>query len=206
MFEMMASFVLGDHLSGETFDPPLGPPGYMRMLNAHRRPFPTNDGYLCVMIYTDRHWRAFFLELGREAEFEQDPRYASMTTRSQHIAALYEELGDLLRTQTTAHWLALFERADVPAMPLHTMQSLIEDAHLAETGFFGRERHPSEGLLRQMRYPSTWSVSQPSPARPAPRLGEHSVEVLREIGYDEAKIAALLGARVTATATDEDRH
>ena len=66
MFEMMASFVLADHMAGQTFDPPLGPMGYGRMLTPDRRPYPTKDGYLCVMIYTDRHWRAFFAALGRE--------------------------------------------------------------------------------------------------------------------------------------------
>ncbi len=202
MFEMMASFVLGDHLMGETFEPALGAPGYARMLNPHRRPFPTRDGHLCAMIYTDRHWRSFFRALGREREFDADPRYASMTTRTRHIAELYEELGELLRTRTTDEWMAIFERADVPAMPLATLRTLLDDAHLARTGFFGHEAHPSEGALRSMRYPSAWSVSQPSPTRHAPRLGEHSLEVLRELGYDETRIASLLASGATCQAGD----
>ncbi len=59
MFEMMASFVLSDHMSGQTFAPEIGAAGYQRMLNPDRRPYPTKDGYICVMIYTDRHWQAF---------------------------------------------------------------------------------------------------------------------------------------------------
>ena len=191
MFEMMASFVLGDHLAGAAFEPPLGPAGYVRMLNRHRHPFRTKDGYLCAMIYTDKHWRAFFRALGREAEFDRDPRYASMTTRTQHIEAIYGELAALLLTRTQEEWLRLFAEADVPATPLHDLDSLLKDPHLAATGFFGTESHPSEGELRSMAYPSTWSASQPATSRPVPRVGEHSEEILREIGYTAGRIAEL---------------
>jgi crotonobetainyl-CoA:carnitine CoA-transferase CaiB-like acyl-CoA transferase len=171
MFEMMASFVLGDHLSGQAFEPPLGAAGYPRMLNAHRHPYPTMDGFVCVMIYTDRHWRAFFKALGREEAFERDPRYRNMTARTENIVALYRELAELLLTRTTAEWLDLFNKADIPAMPLHTLESLLADEHLAATGFFSFDEHPSEGRLRQMAYPSTWSATQPQCSRPVPRLG-----------------------------------
>ncbi len=199
MFEMMASFVLGDHLAGHTFDPPIGALGYPRMLNPDRRPCRTLDGFICVMIYTDRHWRSFFQALGREAEFDRDPRYASMSARTENIVALYRELAELLATRTTEQWLDLFNRADIPAMPLHNPDSLVADPHLRATGFFSFDDHPSEGRLRQMAYPSTWSESQPGGTRHVPRLGEHSVEVLREIGYSDERIAALIGLGVTAT-------
>ena len=200
MFEMMASFVLGDHLSGQSFEPPLGAAGYPRMLNAHRRPYPTKDGHICVMIYTDRHWRAFFQALGRAEDFENDRRYRSMASRTENIVALYRELAELLLTRTTAEWLALFNGADIPAMPLHTLESLLADEHLAATGFFSFEEHPTEGRLRRMAYPSTWSVTQPRSTRPAPRAGEHSAEVLREIGYSEARIDALVRSGAAAAA------
>lgn len=200
MFEMMASFVLGDHLAGSVFEPPIGPPGYPRMLNPDRRPYRTRDGHVCAMIYTDRHWKAFLTELGRGDDFERDPRYGSMSARSAHIVELYRELSELMPTRSTAEWLALFERADVPAMPLHTLQSLIEDPHLAATGFFSFDEHPSEGRLRSMAYPTRWSDTQPGATRPVPRLGEHSAEVLREAGYDDADIDALVRDGVTALA------
>ena len=198
MFEMMASFVLGDHLAGHTFDPPIGPLGYTRMLNPDRRPCRTQDGFICVMIYTDRHWRSFFREIGREAAFDRDPRYRSMTTRTENIADIYRELALLLETRTTAEWLDLFDRADIPAMLLHSPDSLVADPHLAATGFFSFVDHPSEGRLRQMAYPSAWSESQPAATRHVPRLGEHSVEVLRGIGYADERIAALIESGATA--------
>jgi crotonobetainyl-CoA:carnitine CoA-transferase CaiB-like acyl-CoA transferase len=192
MFEMMASFVLGDHMGGHTFEPPIGPVGYKRMLNPDRRPYKSSDGYICVMVYTDKHWRSFFEALGQKEKFDSDPRYESMATRTANIADIYKELATVLTTRTTEEWLKFFDEADIPAMPLHTPDTLLADPHLAATGFFSKIEHPSEGQLRDMAVPSTWSETQPSPSRHAPRLGEHSREVLAEAGYSEEKIDDLV--------------
>ena len=157
------------------------------------------------MIYSDRHWRFFFKTLGREDGFDRDPRYRGMTTRTEHIVDLYRELAELLATRSTADWLDLFDSADIPAMPLHNPDSLVADAHLAATGFFSFEDHPSEGRLRRMTYPSTWSDSQPRSTRHVPLLGEHSAEVLREIGYTDERIAALIESGATATNAGNSR-
>ena len=121
-----------------------------------------------------------------------------MTTRTENIAAIYSELADLLASRATGEWLALFDDADIPAMAMHSLESLIADPHLEAAGFFSFVEHPSEGRLRQMAVPATWSASQPEPSRPAPRLGEHSVDVLREIGYSDARIAALVESGATS--------
>lgn len=192
MFEMMASFVLGDHMGGATFIPDEGPSGYPRMLVPDRRPFPTRDGHVCLMLYTDRHWRDFMRDQGREDEFESDPRYASMTSRTENIGSLYRELAELLLTRTTAEWLETFDRLDVPASALNSLDELIAEPHLADVGFFGEEEHPTEGRLRRMAYPATWSDTQPAASRPAPSLGEHGAEILGELGYDAARIKAAL--------------
>ena len=202
MFEMMASFVLADHLAGHTFDPPIGPLGYDRMINADRRPYRTKDSYVCVMVYTDRHWRSFYRALGREAELDADPRFKSMSTRTENIKQIYAELSSLMLTRTTAEWLQLFDDADIPAMPLHTPDTLLEDPQLKAMNFFKTIDHPSEGKLLDMAVPSHWSETQPSPTRPAPRLGEHSAEVLAEIGYSEEKIASLFHQGVSAPSTN----
>lgn len=191
MFEMMASMVLSDHLSGETFEPAIGPTGYQRLLSPERRPYETQDGWICVLVYTDRHWQAFFSAIGREADYRSDPRFASMTTRTENIDAIYRELAVILLTRTTKEWLDFFDTIDVPAMPLNTAESLLSDPHLEAVGFFSVADHPSEGRLRTMAFPSIWSETQPAPSHFAPRLGEHNAEILSELGYSKGEIADL---------------
>jgi len=200
MFETMVPFLLGEHFAGASFEPALGPLGYPRMLARERTPFATSDGYLCALIYADHHWRRFYEMIGRGEEFARDPRLADIGTRTRHIEALYAMVAAVLRTRSTADWLALFEAADIPAMRLHTLESLIEDPHLDATGFFRLVEHPSEGLYRQMMPPAAWSESPPSVRRHAPRLGEHSAEVLGELGYDETAVAALAACGATRCA------
>ena len=77
MFETMTQFVLGDHFAGRTFDPPIGEAGNFRMINPDRRPYPTRDGYVCALIYTDKHWKAFFAGLGRLDQYEAHPHLAA---------------------------------------------------------------------------------------------------------------------------------
>ena len=87
MFEGMAHMTLGDHLGGATFDPPLGPAGYARLLAPHRRPYATADGYLCLLIYNDKHWRNFFALIG-QPELADDPRFRSHGARAAHRRGL----------------------------------------------------------------------------------------------------------------------
>jgi crotonobetainyl-CoA:carnitine CoA-transferase CaiB-like acyl-CoA transferase len=192
MFETMAGFVLGDHMGGHGFEPPLGPPGYQRLLAPDRRPFRTSDGYICAVIYTDRQWQNFFEAAGQSEIIDNDARFADLGQRTVHIASLYKIVADILVTRSSAEWLALLEAADIPVAPLNTLESLMQDVHLKEVGFFKTSEHPSEGLVRGIGQPWSWSDSQPSATRPAPRIGEHSVEILRDIGYDEQQIRALI--------------
>lgn len=190
MFETMASFVLGDHLGGLSYDPPLDGGGYPRLLARDRRPYRTADGHLCVVIYTDRHWHRF-LELTGHAEWLADPRFASHASRTRHIAAITEQVASIFLTRSTAEWEALLGPADIPHAPMHTLDSMMHDPHLAEIGFFTSLDHPTEGTVRSMQVPSRWSASQPAPSRPAPRFGEHTLDILRELGLSEAEVAAL---------------
>lgn len=197
MFEMMTSFVLGEHLYGRTFEPALGESGYPRLLSADRRPYRTKDDYVCVMIYTDRHWQAWFDAMGTPDVMQTDPRFASMTTRTENIDAIYAELADILLTRTTAEWLDLFDKADIPAMPVNTPDSLIDDPHLNDVGFFKQVEHPTEGPLWDMAVPANWCETQPAPDKLAPLLGQHSQEVLAEIGFDQQRIDKMVQDGVT---------
>lgn len=199
MFESLTQFVLGEHLGGKTFEPPLGPMGYPRLLAEHRNPYETKDGYLCLLVYNDKQWRSFFRIIGREEMFEKDPRFSSQANRSQHFAESYAFVAEHIKTRTSAEWLSVLTAADIPVMPLNSLEDLLADPHLNETGFFSLVEHPSEGTLRSMAVPSQWSDSIPDAPRPAPRLGEHSAEVLREAGYVDTEINAMIAAGITNT-------
>ncbi len=197
MFETMVQAALGDQMGGLTFDPPIGPPGYTRTLTPERRPYATRDGYICVIIYTDRHWRSYLSLTGRGDMFDTDPRLRSIGTRNDHAHELYALLSETMLTRTTAEWLTALRDADIPVTPLHSLESLVADPHLDAIGFFDIVDHPTEGRIREMAIPSRWSEAQPSVRRRAARLGEHSVEILREAGLNDARIAGMLASGAT---------
>ncbi|WP_332824125.1 CaiB/BaiF CoA transferase family protein [Ramlibacter sp.] len=197
MFESLVQGVLGDHLMGASFEPPLGPPGYPRHLNPERRPFRTLDGYICAFLINDQQWHALLRSIG-DGERMGDPRFATLQARTDHSTEVYAFLDATFRTRTTAQWLELLEKADVPAGPLHSLESLLQDPHLAAVGFFERHEHPTEGTVVSLRPPSSWSRTPLAVRRLPPRLGEHSAEVLRDAGYSQEELAALVAAGVTS--------
>ena len=197
MFETVVAWTMVEHLYGETFVPALETAGYKRVLNRWRRPFPTRDGYLAVLPYTDAHWQAFFTIAGR-ADLLADPRFRSLASRLEHIELLYEELGKIVATRPSAEWLAILDEAGVPAMVVNTIETLLTDPQLEATGFWKTVEHPTEGRLRMPDVPATYSRTPAEVKRLQPRLGEHSVEVLREAGLGAAEIQAMLDSGATA--------
>ena len=191
MFEHLLQIVLGEHLGGFTFEPQVGEPGYARMLAPDRRPYETKDGYVCALIYNDKQWQAFFAVIGKPEMFSA-PEYASQEARSRNYGRAYAFVAEEMRKRTTAEWLEALERADIPVQRMNDLSDIVADPHLAATGYFRTVEHPSEGRIRSMAVPSEWSESKPEYRRHAPRLGEHTAEVLREVGIPEAEIEALL--------------
>jgi crotonobetainyl-CoA:carnitine CoA-transferase CaiB-like acyl-CoA transferase len=190
MFESLLQTVLGEHMGGYTFEPQLGEGGYTRMLSKHRRPYETSDGYVCVLIYNDKHWKAFFEMIGRQ-DMLADERFASPTGRSQNYDAVYGFVAAEMARQTTAHWLEAFERADIPVQRMNSLEDILRDPHLGAIGYFREIEHPSEGKLLSMKVPSEWSETKPELRRPAPRHGEHTREVLKEAGFTDPQIDAM---------------
>jgi crotonobetainyl-CoA:carnitine CoA-transferase CaiB-like acyl-CoA transferase len=191
MFEHLLPVVLGEHLGGETFVPAVGPTGYARMLSPDRRPYQTSDGYVCALIYNDKQWKAFFDLIGR-AEMLERPEFATYEARSRNYDKVYGMVADEMKKRSTGDWVEALERADIPVQRMNSVDDIISDPHLAALGYFEEREHPSEGRLRTMKVPSEWSESQPGYRRHAPRLGEHTREVLREAGYSAEKIDSLI--------------
>jgi len=155
---------------------------------------------MCVLIYNDKHWRAFFRLIGQEAMFEKDTRFSSHEARSRNIAEVYAFAAEQLKQKTNAEWEVLLREADIPSAPMKAVGDVLNDPHLEAVGFFKRTQHPSEGGLREMTLASHWPDAGAMPHRPAPRLGQHSAELLREAGYSDADINRLAGAGATKLA------
>ena len=190
MFEHLLQIVLGEHLGGYTYDPQVGEPGYARMLAPDRRPYQTKDGYVCALIYNDKQWGAFFSVIGQREKM-REPEYATQEARSRNYGRAYAFVAQEMKKRTTAQWLAALERADIPVQRMNTLEDIVADPHLAATGFFKVLEHPSEGRIKSMAVPSEWSESAPELRRHAPRLGEHTAEVLREVGLPQPAIDEL---------------
>jgi crotonobetainyl-CoA:carnitine CoA-transferase CaiB-like acyl-CoA transferase len=199
MFESVAAWMMVEHLYGAAFVPPLDAPGYKRILNRWRRPFATKDGYLAVLPYTDANWRTFF-ELSGRLDLLEDPRYATLASRLANIETLYEELGKIVAGRTNAEWLEALEGANVPAMVVNTLETILHDPQLEATGFWKIVEHPTEGTLRTTDIPTTYSETPGAIRRLPPRFGEHSVEVLREFGFAQGEIDAMLASGATRSA------
>ncbi|WP_038212925.1 CaiB/BaiF CoA transferase family protein, partial [Xenophilus azovorans] len=181
MFETMVPYVMSEHMSGLTYVPPHGEPGYRRLLAPSRQAYATRDGFVCTMLYTNRHWADFFALAGQPGRCDADERMRTIAARTRHIDALYAEVAQVLKTNTTAYWIDALSKADIPVMRLHTLESIMTDPHLRAVGFFRQTEHPSEGTVLDMAPMGRWSRSQPDTPRPAPRLGEHTQEVLASL-------------------------
>lgn len=190
MLETITGFWLTEHLFEETYVPSRGSMGYPRVLTPDRRPYATRDGHVCVIVYNEKHWRAFATEIGRPGLID-DPRFATQMARSNNQVAIMGLLTEVLLSRTTAEWLAFFDRADIPAMAAKSLEDLFDDQHLAETGFFTTRTHPTEGAIRTMASPFEFSATPTAFERHAPHIGQDGREVLAEAGLSEGELDAL---------------
>ena len=190
MFEGMAHLVLGDHLGGATFEPPLGPTGYARLLAPHRRPYATADGYLCLLIYNDKHWRNFFDLIG-QPELADDPRFCTHGARAAHISEVYAFVADVIRTRATKDWLADLASADIPASQLYTVDDLLQDEHLNAGGALLATALPDGGQISAAALPIEFDGQKAGKRSDPPAQGSHTEAILRGLGLDAARIEAL---------------
>jgi crotonobetainyl-CoA:carnitine CoA-transferase CaiB-like acyl-CoA transferase len=192
MFESMVAFLLVEHLAGRSFSPPLGEPGYERLLAPNRRPYRTRDGYVAIMPYTTLQWTRFLECVGRDDLLAQD-WIKDPVKRSANVNALYGVIADAAPQKTTAEWLALMDARDIPCGPVNRLTDLFEEPHLSAVGLFEATAHPTEGELRTIRSPFRATGVAQQPDRPAPTLGDSSGAILEEAGLSRLEMEGLFG-------------
>ena len=199
MAESLAAFNLVEHHQGHAFEPPMGEFSYLRLRTEHRRPRRSADGWVCILPYSDRNWQDFF-RLAGLARFADDPRFATVNARIDHVGELYALLDEVVGTRTTAEWMELCDRHSIPAAPVVDLEHLADDPHYDAVGLIEDHEHPSEGPYRVVRNPLLFRSGLPGVHTPAARLGQHTAQVLAEIGYSQDQIDAVVAG--TATADD----
>ena len=200
MLENMASFVASEHLGALTFDPPVGPSGDGRLLSPNYRPVPTKDGYVTVRPNTNAQAFAFFDAIGRP-ELKTDPRFDSAASRTKNAKAYFEVQATCLGHKTTDEWVELFDKLDVPAARYNTIDDLMTDPHLKDVGFFREEEHPTEGKIRRSKLANIFSGGVRENETHAPLYGEHTREILTELGYSTADIDKMAAGKAITEAT-----
>ncbi len=181
MFESVASFNLLEHLFDQTFVPPTGSARYPRQLDPTRQPMRTRDGWISIAPYLDDRWVRFFEAVGR-ADVLSEPRFKDPVTRRANMGEMYLLMAEITPDKTTAEWLALLERINVPAMRVNDIEDLLDDPQIKASGLLQQRDHPTEGAYIEVRSPVRFSAWGAQAGRHAPGLGQHSEELASELG------------------------
>lgn len=193
MIDALTSFTLVEH--GCAAVPMMGPAGYPRILAADRRPFRTLDGWVAVLPYSGPNYDDLFREGGR-TELVGDERTRTARARNQNAAYLYSAVAPIIETRTTAFWVAFCRDHDIPAAAVRTLDEIVDELPVAT--------HPVAGEYRMVPPPVRFGVSPASVRRPAPFLGQHSAEVMAEVGLSSEEIDALVAQGVLRHAASAD--
>jgi crotonobetainyl-CoA:carnitine CoA-transferase CaiB-like acyl-CoA transferase len=182
MLECMTTFNLAEHFYGHVYDPPTGPWAYTRVANPQRKPYRTKDGWIGLLPYTDAQWDQFFEAAGMAETFGKDPRFCDYRARVTHIRELYALVDTITPGRTTQEWLDLLKPLQIPVVRMNRLEELLDDPHLDAVGLFERYEHPQAGAYLAMKPPLNFSVTPANIRRHPPRLGEHTAEILAELG------------------------
>lgn len=190
MFETMAAFNLIEHFRGAALVPPQGTIGYSRLLNPERRPYDSADGWVAMLPYTESNWRDFFDIVGTP-EVMEDPRFTTHNLRMTNIETLYGLVAKAAPSRTTQEWLELCDAHSIPCNPVLNLEDLVEDPHLKAVNLMPVVEHPSVGKYRTVRDPVKYEKLSTELRRHAPIPGEHTAEIMKELGWSDEQIKAL---------------
>ena len=184
MFECVTSFIFEEHFYEAAFDPPVGPHCYQRQIDPSRQPVRTKDGWIAIAPYIDARWIKLFDVIGAPEEL-QDERINDYRGRFYNHDYMMSRVQAHFVNFTTSQLLAMLGEADIPCAPANDITKVQDDPHLKAVNFFQRREHPSEGGYWEVQPPVKFNGVPVQDIRPAPRLGEHSDEVLAELGLSE---------------------
>lgn len=183
MFECVTNFVLADHFEDGMFDPPTGDMGYERQLDPTRQPLKTKDGWIIIAPYTDDRWVQFFTLLEAAHELE-DERISNMQGRRVNRRYMQQRMESYIDKHTTAYWLELCRKNDIPAGPVNELEDLQKDPHLRDANFFQQREHPTEGRYWEVQPPIRFNGIAEKEILPARHVGEDTADVLQELGLE----------------------
>jgi crotonobetainyl-CoA:carnitine CoA-transferase CaiB-like acyl-CoA transferase len=191
MLETMVAFTLAEHMGGLTRNPATQNAGYSRVLSGGRQPSPTQDGYIAMLPYTNHHWESFFRDAGEEA-LGKELGVTNRITRNANIQGLYAALHKITATKTTAEWIEICDRLDIPATPIYTMEELPSHPQLQAVQLFTDEIHPDLGAIRYVRPPVKFAKTPAKVRHQARRLGQDTESILTDLGYSISDIQSLV--------------
>ena len=167
-----------------------GPLGSAHRMIAPYQAFATQDGYINIGAANQNNWERMCRAVGRD-DLLDDARFASNPERMVNIQSLTPIMEETFRTQTTAHWVGVLERAGVPCGPIYNIEQVYADPHVQSRDMAVELQHPKAGGIRNIGVAVKLSDTPGSVRTPAPLLGQHTDDVLTEFGYADADIAAL---------------
>jgi crotonobetainyl-CoA:carnitine CoA-transferase CaiB-like acyl-CoA transferase len=154
------------------------------------RAFAAKDAWLFVAVWVDRLWRPFCEAIGRPG-LADDPRFAARADRLKNRAQLDASLEDVFRERTVAEWMDILERADVLCAPINDYADLVRHPQVVASEMLVEQDHPRAGRFKTIATPVKLGDTPGSIRTPAPSLGEHTREILRESGFTPVEIDAL---------------